>query len=64
MTGRALTSDQKRAVLNRVLVAWLAFPEMRLGQLLANACGATDVFFFEDDDLVAAVDSYARERGR
>lgn len=34
---RALTSEQKRIVVERILVAWESWPELRLGQLLFNA---------------------------
>jgi hypothetical protein len=47
---RALTPDMKRAVLRTIEKAWLASPELRLGQLLCNASGH-DLFYVEDHDL-------------
>jgi hypothetical protein len=36
LPGRALTPEQKRAVIERVLAAWEANPQQRLGQLFVN----------------------------
>jgi hypothetical protein len=42
---RAVTEGQKRAVLDMIYQAWLAHPELRLGQLIYNAAlgGTSDV---------------------
>jgi hypothetical protein len=37
LPGRALTPEQKRAIIERVLVAWEASPQLRLGQLISNS---------------------------
>lgn len=34
---RADTPEEKRAVIESLYVAWLCFPELRLGQLIVNA---------------------------
>jgi len=39
-------------VLAAVRAAWLAAPDLRLGQLLVNATGAgKDIFYIEDEEL-------------
>jgi hypothetical protein len=37
---RANTPEQKKAVVERLLAAWLKCPDLRLGQLILNACPA------------------------
>jgi hypothetical protein len=53
MTGRALTPEQKRAVMERILRAWEQVPELRLGQFLVGAADRAerDVFYVEDEAL-------------
>ena len=58
--GRADTPEKKRAVVEAVLAAWLCSPDQRLGQLISNGVTrahghAADIFYAEDDELVAAV---------
>lgn len=64
-SGRPVTPDQKRAIVERVLVAWQRVPFQRLGQLIDNAmrgpdgaqpCDLSDV---EDDDLAELVEAFA-----
>jgi len=50
---RAKTSEHKRAIIERLYLAWLANPELRLGQLIVNRCGV-DPFYVEDEDLAEA----------
>jgi len=59
--GRAYTEEQKRAVLDRLLAAWLRAGDMRLGQMLANAnadFSGCDIFYIEDEGLAAKVESF------
>jgi len=46
----------KRAAIERLYAAWLAHPELRLGQLIASAThratGSFDPFNIEDNQLV------------
>jgi hypothetical protein len=59
MSGsRALTPEQKREILDRILAAWLAVPKMRLGQLITCATRGRDVFSDEDYPLVTEVEAY------
>lgn len=65
MKGRALTATQKRVVLDRVLAAWEARPEQRLGQLLTNTFGVTGpesaaLFYVEDEALADGLERYVR----
>lgn len=61
MTVRAITSEQKRAVVERLLAAWEHAPTLRLGQLVTAACESMTpvphpVFAVEDYRLVAEVE--------
>ena len=66
MNDRAETPEQKRAVIERLYAAWLAAPQQRLCQLIAN--GTTfhhcdDIFYIEDLPLVRGVEAYVRQPG-
>ena len=50
---RAVTEDQKKEVINKILLIWLANPELRLSQLILNIFDDEDFFYVEDYDLVA-----------
>ena len=61
LAKRALTPEQKRALLDQLLAAWLEAPNLRLGQLIVNAVGGrhlADIFYREDDDLLANVETF------
>jgi len=60
--GRAVTPEQKRKAMERVLAAWLLVPELRLGQFIENATG--NPFYVEDDALAEACEAYAYPRRR
>lgn len=60
MKDRAVTKEQKRAVVERILRAWEQMPEQRLGQLIVNSVGGGDPFYAEDNVLVQFVEYYAR----
>jgi hypothetical protein len=64
LPGRALTPEQKRAIIERVLVAWEANPQLRLGQLIVNTLGRNpahpvSLFFVEDEEIAELL-----EKGR
>ena len=64
MYGRATSDGQRRAVVERVLDAWHSNPDLRLGQLISNACHLwrqSDVFYIEDEALVAALDEFVKQ---
>jgi hypothetical protein len=54
--GRALTSEQKRLVLDRIAAAWTHVPSLRLGQLLS--CATAELVLIEDEVLVEAVEGF------
>jgi hypothetical protein len=58
MTGRAITDEQKRAILDRVYAVWCKCHTQRLGQLLENATrGRPPVLFYrEDEELVTCLE--------
>lgn len=58
--GRAVTGEQKEAVIDALRTAWAAHPEWRLGQLIINCAGDHSVFYVEDEVLEAAL----RNEGR
>lgn len=61
MTARAITADQKRAIVEQLLAAWEKRPGLRLGQLLMNAAsGVAPVYYIEDDALAEAVEAFAK----
>lgn len=54
MKGRAVTPEQKREVIERILEAWIRLhPHERLGQMLHNACSSDGDFFYIEDDRIA-----------
>ena len=62
-TGRAATPEEKKAILDRLLTAWLRSPELRLGQLLDNSLDFAptphaDLFGIEDEPLLAMVEKH------
>lgn len=63
MIGRALTPEAKRAVVERILRAWLAKPDLRLGQLLVSSCERVTpplpLFSVEDEALAGVVERAA-----
>jgi hypothetical protein len=52
---RAESERDKSEVLERLLWAWFAAPELRLGQLISNAAG-DDLFYIEDYELLERVE--------
>lgn len=62
LPGRALTPEQKRAIIERVLAAWEASPQLRLGQLIVNTLGRNpahpvSLFFVEDEALAELMEN-------
>ena len=65
MKDRADTPEKKRVVIERLCAAWLAHPELRLGQLIENARSEdtiywrrrSDLFYVEDMILADAVEA-------
>jgi len=62
MKGRAETAEDKKAIIQRIMVAWLSKPNLRLGQLLENALPVEDdLFYMEDDVLIGHLERYVRK---
>lgn len=59
MKGRAVEEQEKAVLIERLLAAWKASPQQRLGQLLVNAAGApgNDIFYVEDYALIERVEA-------
>lgn len=55
--------DPKRIdrILGKLRSVWHAFPDLRLGQLLANMSSDADGFYTEDDEIESALDTAIRE---
>jgi hypothetical protein len=51
LPGRALTPEQKRAIIERVLAAWEAHPQQRLGQFIGNGLGRVTAGKPQEDQL-------------
>jgi len=66
MSKRAVTAKMKRAVIERILVAWEQVPDQRLGQLIDNAHGQheMDLFQVEDFDLAERVERFADDSAK
>jgi hypothetical protein len=64
LRGRAITPEQKREVMGRILTAWLRAPDLRLGQLIVNTQRppgpGPDLFNVEDFELANDVRRFAK----
>jgi hypothetical protein len=60
--GRAVSPDQKRAAIERLLSVWQASHHQRLGQLIVNACGEHDLFSLEDDELLELLETFPKRK--
>lgn len=67
MTRRALTPEDKRVIMQRLLTTWNRRPAMRLGQLIANSLRKSvddefwhELFDLEDLDLIEAVEEFTK----
>ena len=58
MEKRATTPEQKRSVIEQIYAAWLAHPQLRLGQLVCNLSPEADPFNIEDFDLVDEITNF------
>jgi hypothetical protein len=61
MNRRAMTPEQKRAVVERLLTAWSKYPELRLGQLIDCALGDRTLFHVEDLGIAELVEQFVRK---
>jgi len=57
MKNRAMTNEEKRAIIEKLYDIWTQVPQLRLGQLLSSASRQKDIFYIEDFDLVEAAQS-------
>lgn len=55
------TPEQQRAIVDRILAAWLRMPALRFGQLVTAAADRSehDAFFIRDEALCEAVETLA-----
>jgi hypothetical protein len=63
---RAFSPEEKRALIERVLTAWLQSPHERLSQFIANAhrsgrLAQCQLFYVEDDEFAKMLEEYAVE---
>jgi hypothetical protein len=59
--GRAVTEAEKRRLIKRLLLAWLARPDERLGQMIMNAThGSLAPLFYVEDDVLGELLDKAR----
>jgi len=52
--------DRIEPLLGLIKLLWIAYPDMRLGQLIYNAAaitgwGSNDIFYLEDDQLYKGI---------
>ena len=45
-----------REILAKLERVWRQYPDMRLGQLLINVCGKTDLFMIEDEEVLVRLE--------
>jgi hypothetical protein len=60
---RAETDEQKKEVLNRILIVWQKFPELRLMQLIGNLY-LGDPYYTEDFKLADQLEKFMDEHAR
>lgn len=63
IAGRAHDSDQKEIIINRLLNAWCAKPNLRLSQLIKNTFGDKDIFYIEDETFIGLIESFGTDEG-
>lgn len=56
---RANSPEEKKKVLDRLFIIWMKHPELRLGQLLSNACPGQSMFYIEDFPLAEDVEKFS-----
>lgn len=56
--GRAVSSHDKREIIERLFVVWEEHPGLRLGQLLMNACDGAAFYMTEDYPLMKLVENF------
>lgn len=54
--GRAVTPHDKREIIKRLAVVWEKHPNLRLGQLLMDACCEGSLYNIEDYPLLKKVE--------
>lgn len=66
MKNRANTPEEKKLITDRLLYAWLATPDLRLGQLLecAKPQNLDDLFYIEDDTLMKEIEKFIQKNGK
>ena len=58
MKNRAKTDVKKEQIIHRLLQAWKANPNLRLGQLLINSLPfSLSLFYVEDNELIDNVEA-------
>ena len=61
---RAQTPGEKRAVIERLYAAWLAAPDLRLGQLIDLGAEKASLFYIEDQPFAEHMEKFAAHHGR
>lgn len=72
MNDRAITPEQKRVVVERLLAVWEKAPALRLGQLMECARAkrkshhhiSDDFFYVEDEELAAILERFVEQLER
>jgi len=58
--NRAFSDSEKELIINKLLFAWKALPNLRLGQLLSNSIDK-DLFYIEDFILIEKVENLVKK---
>ena len=56
-TTRNVRHEYMLETIDKVFEHWASHPEMRLMQMLINACPHDDLFYIEDDKLLANLET-------
>jgi hypothetical protein len=64
--GKLTLAESRRVIIERLLAAWVAAPELRLGQLIVNSldfgpsADSAKLFYKRDGDFVVAIEQFAK----
>lgn len=59
--GRAISPEEKRVVIERILKIWEQCPYSRLGQLIVNATRFDYLFYVEDYILCESLENFQKD---
>jgi hypothetical protein len=64
MNKRAITSQQKHEIIDRLFTVWINNPDLRLAQLISIVFGPQDLFYVEDYDFIKELETINESRNQ